>query len=54
VLALVFVLVEGYEDSLFRKDFEEYVAQNAKAKFNKRVLWCYLKQILPIGKKIKY
>jgi len=43
------------EDALFRKDFEEYVAQNAKAKFNKRVLWSYLKQILPdTGKKIKY
>jgi len=40
---------------LFRKDFEEYVSQNAKAKFNKRVLWSYLKQILPdTGKKIKY
>jgi len=43
------------EDALFRKDFEEYVSQNAKAKFNKRVLWSYLKQILPdTGKKIKY
>ena len=43
------------EDALFRKDFEEYVVQNAKAKFNKRVLWSYLKQILPdTGKKIKY
>jgi prophage antirepressor-like protein len=43
------------EDALFRKDFEKYVIQNAKAKFNKRVLWCYLKQILPnTGKKIKY
>ena len=43
------------EDALFRKDFEKYVIQNAKAKFNKRVLWSYLKQILPnTGKKIKY
>ena len=43
------------EDALFRKNFEKYVIQNAKAKFNKRVLWSYLKQILPnTGKKIKY
>jgi len=43
------------EDALFRKDFEEYVADVGKAKFNKRALWCYLKQILPdTGKKIKY
>jgi len=43
------------EEVLFRKDFEEYITQHAKAKFNKRVLWSYLKQILPdTGKKIKY
>jgi len=43
------------EGALFRKDFEEYIVQHAKAKFNKRVLWSYLKQILPnTGKKIKY
>ena len=43
------------ENVLYRVDFIEYVAQIAKAKFNKRVLWSYLKQILPdTGKKIKY
>jgi prophage antirepressor-like protein len=43
------------EEALFRRDFEEYITQHAKAKFNKRVLWSYLKQILPdTGKKIKY